>query len=39
MSAYKKMTDNELREELKSLKEEYAKLCESGLNLDMSKSS
>ena len=37
MSAYKKMTDDELREELKSLKEEYAKLCESGLNLDMSR--
>ncbi|MCR5430464.1 MAG: aminotransferase [Eubacterium sp.] len=37
MNAYKKMDDVQLREELKSLKEEYKKLCESGLDLDMSR--
>ena len=37
MGAYKKMSDDELREELKSLKEEYTKLCDSGLDLDMSR--
>ena len=37
MSAYREMGKEELKKELESLKEEYSKICEADISLDMSR--